>query len=42
MALTSKRLGDAGELLVAAQLTRHGVPAYIVPTNWRGYAVPPI
>jgi hypothetical protein len=37
--LTSKQLGDAGELLVAAQLTLHGIPAYIVPTNWPGYDV---
>lgn len=36
---TKKQMGDAGEMLVAAELTFHGNPAYIVPTNWPGYDV---
>lgn len=36
---TKKQMGDAGEMLVAAELTLHGNPAYIVPSNWPGYDV---
>ena len=36
---TSKQLGDAGEMLVAAELTLHGVPALTVPANWPGYDI---
>jgi hypothetical protein len=36
---TKKQMGDAGEMLVAAELTLHGVPAFIVPSNWPGYDV---
>ncbi len=36
---TTKQMGDAGEMLVAAELTLHGIPAFIVPTNWPGYDV---
>jgi hypothetical protein len=32
--IKKKQLGDAGEMLVAAQLTLHGIPAYTVPVNW--------
>jgi hypothetical protein len=32
-------MGDAGEMLVAAELTLHGIPAFIVPSQWRGYDV---
>ena len=28
---TKKQMGDAGEMLVAAELTLHGIPAFIVP-----------
>jgi hypothetical protein len=37
--LTSKQMGDAGEMLVAAELTLHGIPAFIVPSNWPEYDV---
>ena len=33
-----KQLGDAGEVLIAAELTLHEVPAF-VPSNWPGYDV---
>ena len=36
---TSKQMGDAAEMLVAAELTLHGNPAFIVPANWPGYDV---
>jgi hypothetical protein len=36
---TKKQMGDAGEMLVAAELTLHGIPAFIVPSNWPGYDV---
>jgi hypothetical protein len=32
-------MGDAGEMLVPAELTLHRVPAFIVPSQWRGYVV---
>jgi hypothetical protein len=34
-----KQMGDAGEMLVAAELTLGGVPAFTLPTNWPGYDV---
>lgn len=36
---TSKQMGDAAEMLVAAELTLAGVPALKVPDNWPGYDV---
>ena len=36
---TSKQMGDACEMLVAANLTLAGVPALKVPDNWPGYDV---
>lgn len=36
---TKKQMGDPGEMLVAAELTLHGVPSFIVPGNWPGYDV---
>jgi hypothetical protein len=30
---TKKQMGDAGEMLVAAELTLHGIPAFIVPSQ---------
>ena len=36
---TTKQMGDAGEMLVAAELTLHGIPSFIVPSNWPGYDV---
>src|SRR5215472_11738985 len=33
---TTKQMGDAGEMLVAAELTLHGVPALTVPDFWPG------
>jgi hypothetical protein len=32
-------MGDAGEMLVAAELTLNGIPAFIVPSNWPHYDV---
>ena len=32
---TKKQMGDAGEMLVAAELTLHGIPALKVPTIGR-------
>jgi hypothetical protein len=32
-------VGDAGEMLVAAEMTLAGVPAMTVPDNWPGYDV---
>ncbi|MDB5291827.1 MAG: hypothetical protein JWL69_3068 [Phycisphaerales bacterium] len=36
---TSKQMGDACEMLVAAELTLAGVPAMKVPDNWPCYDV---
>ena len=36
---TTKQLGDACEMLVAAELTLAGIPALKVPDNWPGYDV---
>jgi hypothetical protein len=36
---TRKQMGDAGEMLVAAELTLHGIPAFLVPSQWRAYDV---
>jgi hypothetical protein len=36
---TKKQMGDAGEMLVAAELTLAGIPSFIVPSNWPGYDV---
>ena len=36
---TRKQMGDAGEMLVAAELTFAGVPALTVPDNWPHYDV---
>jgi hypothetical protein len=33
---TSKQMGDACEMLVAAELTLAGIPALKVPDNWPG------
>ena len=38
-AYTTKQLGDAGEMLVAAELTLAGVPALKVPDNWPCYDI---
>jgi hypothetical protein len=36
---SSKQMGDACEMLVAAELTLAGIPALKVPDNWPGYDV---
>jgi hypothetical protein len=36
---TSKQMGDACEMLIAAELTLAGIPALKVPDNWPGYDV---
>jgi hypothetical protein len=36
---TNKQMGDAGEMLVAAELTLAGVPALRTPHTWPGYDV---
>jgi len=36
---TSKQMGDACEMLVAAELTLAGIPALKMPDNWPGYDV---
>ncbi len=36
---TSKQMGDACEMLVAAELPLAGVPAMTVPGNWPGYDI---
>jgi hypothetical protein len=36
---TTKQMGDAGEMLVAAELTLHGIPAIVLPTFWPDYDV---
>ncbi|SMQ65786.1 hypothetical protein SAMN06295905_1316 [Devosia lucknowensis] len=38
-AYTTKQMGDACEMLVAAEMTLAGVPALKVPDNWPGYDV---
>jgi len=38
-AYTTKQMGDACEMLVAAELTLAGVPALKVPDNWPSYDV---
>jgi len=36
---TTKQMGDACEMLVAAEMTLAGVPAMKMPDNWPGYDV---
>jgi hypothetical protein len=36
---TSKQMGDACEMLIAAELTLAGIPALKVPDNWPGYDI---
>jgi hypothetical protein len=36
---TTKQMGDAGEMLIAAELTLAGIPALKVADNWPGYDV---
>jgi hypothetical protein len=36
---TKKQMGDACEMLVAAELTLAGIPALKMPDNWPGYDV---
>lgn len=36
---TTKQMGNACEMLVAAELTLAGIPAMKVPDNWPGYDV---
>lgn len=36
---TTKQMGDACEMVVAAEMTLAGVPALKVPDNWPGYDV---
>jgi hypothetical protein len=36
---TAKQMGDAGEMLVAAELTLHGIPALRLPENWPHYDI---
>ena len=36
---TTKQMGDACEMLVAAEMTLAGVPAVKMPDNWPGYDV---
>ncbi|HWX16486.1 MAG TPA: hypothetical protein VNY07_07860 [Chthoniobacterales bacterium] len=36
---TTKQMGDAGEMLVAAELTLQGIPSFIVPSNWPSYDI---
>ena len=38
-AFTSKQMGDACEMLIAAELTLAGIPALKVPDNWPHYDV---
>lgn len=38
-AFTSKQMGDACEMLVAAELTLVGIPAVKAPDNWPHYDV---
>lgn len=37
--VATKQMGDACEMLVAAELTLAGVPAFKLPDNWPGYDV---
>lgn len=39
MAYTTKQMGDACEMLVAAEMTLAGVPAHKMPDNWPGYDI---
>jgi hypothetical protein len=32
-----KQMGDAGEMLVAAEMTLAGVPTFLAPSNWPTY-----
>src|ERR1700680_2086388 len=36
---TTKQMGDAAEMMVAANLTLCGVPSFTGPVNWPGYDV---
>jgi hypothetical protein len=36
---TPNQMGDAGEMLVAAELTLHGIPALKFPDNWPHYDI---
>jgi len=36
---TSKQMGDACEMLIAAEMTLAGIPAMKMPDNWPGYDV---
>lgn len=36
---TTKQMGDACEMIVAAELTLAGIPALKVPDNWPGYDI---
>jgi hypothetical protein len=36
---TKKQMGDAGEMLLAAELTLHAIPCFIVPSNWPRYDI---
>ena len=36
---TTKQMGDACEMLAAAELTLAGIPAFKLPDNWPGYDV---
>lgn len=37
--ITTKQMGDACEMLVAAELTLAGIPSLKVPDNWPGYDI---
>lgn len=37
--ITTKQMGDACEMLIAAELTLAGIPALKVPDNWPGYDI---
>ncbi|MGH0230352.1 hypothetical protein NKZ03_30310 [Sinorhizobium meliloti] len=39
LAFTKKQMGDACEMIVAAELTLAGIPALKVPDNWPSYDV---
>jgi len=36
---TSKQMGDAAEMLVAAHLTLKGIPSFLAPVNHPGYDI---
>lgn len=38
-AITGKQMGDAGEMLVAAELTLQGIPAFVAPDYWPDHDV---